>query len=151
MQGFLNESVQVFEVSLTLKLHTRLPDLLSELQSNILAQIKPVPPAPPIIREELDLRGCLRFILRPEAPTFVPRVFTLRKEAAAFVPRRSTLRGDAPAFAPRKVALGTHAPVLVPRKLTLRPDARIFVPHKKTLRADAPVFVPLANPLNGES
>ncbi|KAJ6631643.1 hypothetical protein B0H10DRAFT_2183457, partial [Mycena sp. CBHHK59/15] len=35
----LNESFQVFEVSLTLKLHTRLPDLLIQLQSYIEARV----------------------------------------------------------------------------------------------------------------
>ncbi|KAJ6567311.1 hypothetical protein DFH09DRAFT_1278375 [Mycena vulgaris] len=130
----IHESFQVFE--------------LNELQADIIAQIKPVPPQIPIIRpEELDLRRYLRLILRPEAPTFVPRTFALRAEAAAFEPRKSTLRADAPVFAPHKVTLRAHAPVFVPRRLTpgLRADARIFVPRKLRLRAEAPVFVPLAS------
>ncbi|KAJ7762629.1 hypothetical protein B0H16DRAFT_1529436 [Mycena metata] len=60
-KDILNESFQVFEVSLTLKLHTRLPDLLNQLQSCIIAQTKPVQPKLSVIRrEELYLCGYLR-------------------------------------------------------------------------------------------
>ncbi|KAJ7221615.1 hypothetical protein GGX14DRAFT_559100 [Mycena pura] len=146
-KNILNEGFQVFEASLTLKLHTRLPAMFSELQSQIVAQIQPAPPKISVQREEPDLRAYLRLILRPEASAFVPRPFTLRAGAPAFVPPpRTNLRADAPVFAPRKFTLRARAPAFVPRKFTfkLRADARIFEPrNKRTLRADAPVFVPL--------
>ncbi|KAJ7236074.1 hypothetical protein B0H12DRAFT_131883 [Mycena haematopus] len=154
-RDILNESFQVLETSLTLKLHTRLPELLSQFESQIIAHLKLAPPNLSTIRSELlDLRGYLRSILRAPAPSLV----TLRAEAAAFIPRRSSLRADAPDFLPRKLTLRAIAPIFVPRKcpavragsdsgspkFTLRADAPVFAPRKliTSLRADAPVFVP---------
>ncbi|KAJ6457232.1 hypothetical protein C8R45DRAFT_1110508 [Mycena sanguinolenta] len=149
-KDILTESFQVFETSLTLRLHTRLPELLGQLQSQIIAQIKPA----------LDIRGSLRSILRANATPFVPRAFTLRADAAAFTPRSlgSTLRADTPVFSPRKFRLRALAPAFVPGNctpaqssdapqspnFTLRADAPVFSPRKLTpsLRPDAPVFVP---------
>ncbi|KAJ7463762.1 hypothetical protein FB451DRAFT_1403772 [Mycena latifolia] len=59
-KDILNESFQVFEVALTLKLHTRLPDLLGQLQACIIAQAPVQPKLSVIRREELDLLECWR-------------------------------------------------------------------------------------------
>ncbi|KAJ6541528.1 hypothetical protein B0H19DRAFT_316848 [Mycena capillaripes] len=56
-KDILNDSFQVFQVSLTLKQHMRLPEPLDQLRSFVIAQANPVPPRLSIIRrEELDLR-----------------------------------------------------------------------------------------------
>ncbi|KAJ7508339.1 hypothetical protein B0H11DRAFT_23742 [Mycena galericulata] len=56
-KDILNESFQVFQVSCTLRLHTHLPDLLTQLQSYVAAQTSAEAKLSIIRREELDLGG----------------------------------------------------------------------------------------------